>query len=113
MNWINYIKGDKYIWAIAILLSLVSIVLVYSASSHLAFAYKQGNTLSYLFKHIMHLGIGFSIMWLISKVPYKYFYNTSILIFAIAKKAAPLIFTLALKIIGCVIPFMVKSATTA
>jgi len=84
LNWINYIKGDKYIWAIAILLSLVSIVLVYSASSHLAFAYKQGNTLSYLFKHIMHLGIGFSIMWLLSKVPYKYFYNTSILIFAIA-----------------------------
>mgnify|MGYP003386636867 CR=1 FL=1 len=84
MNWINYIKGDKYIWAIAILLSLVSIVLVYSASSHLAFAYKQGNTLSFLFKHVMHLGIGFSIMWLLSRVPYKYFYNTSIIIFGIA-----------------------------
>lgn len=84
LNWTNYIKGDKYIWAIAILLSLVSIVLVYSASSHLAFAYKQGNTLSFLFKHLMHLGIGFFIMWLLSKVPYKYFYNTSILIFIIA-----------------------------
>jgi len=84
LNWTNYIKGDKYIWAIAILLSLVSIVLVYSASSHLAFAYKQGNTLSFLFKHLMHLGIGFFIMWLLSKVPYKYFYNTSILIFGIA-----------------------------
>jgi cell division protein FtsW len=32
----------------------------------------------------MHLGIGFFIMWLLSKVPYKYFYNTSILIFGIA-----------------------------
>ena len=84
MNWLKHIKGDKYIWAIAILLSLVSIVLVYSASSHLAFAYKQGNTLSFLFKHLMHLGIGFFIMWLLSKVPYKYFYNTSILIFGIA-----------------------------
>tara|TARA_B110000879_G_scaffold171563_1_gene222510 strand:+ start:290 stop:1432 length:1143 start_codon:yes stop_codon:yes gene_type:complete len=84
LNWLKHIKGDKYIWAIAILLSLVSIVLVYSASSHLAFAYKQGNTLSFLFKHLMHLGIGFFIMWLLSKVPYKYFYNTSILIFGIA-----------------------------
>ncbi|MEZ7838444.1 MAG: putative peptidoglycan glycosyltransferase FtsW [Flavobacteriales bacterium] len=84
MNWLKHIKGDKYIWAIAILLSLVSIVLVYSASSHLAFAYKEGNTLSFLFKHLMHLGIGFFIMWLLSKVPYKYFYNTSILIFGIA-----------------------------
>jgi|TARA_B110000967_G_scaffold161805_2_gene168081 cell division protein FtsW len=84
LNWLKHIKGDKYIWAIAILLSLVSIVLVYSASSHLAFAYKEGNTLSFLFKHLMHLGIGFFIMWLLSKVPYKYFYNTSILIFGIA-----------------------------
>tara|TARA_B100000795_G_scaffold9870_1_gene6951 strand:+ start:4562 stop:5704 length:1143 start_codon:yes stop_codon:yes gene_type:complete len=84
LNWSNHIKGDKYIWGIAILLSLVSIVLVYSASSHLAFAYKQGNTLSFLFKHLMHLGIGFFIMWILSKVPYKYFYNTSILIFGIA-----------------------------
>lgn len=84
MDWTKHIKGDKYIWAIAILLSLVSIVLVYSASSHLAFAYKQGNTLSFLIKHITHLGIGFSIMWLLSKVPYKYFYNTSLIIFGIA-----------------------------
>jgi cell division protein FtsW len=84
LNWTNYIKGDKYIWTIAILLSLVSVVLVYSASSHLAFAYKQGNTLSFLFKHLMHLGIGFSIMWLLSKVPYKYFYNTSLIIFGFA-----------------------------
>lgn len=84
MKWISYIKGDKYIWAIAILLSLVSIVLVYSSSSHLAFAYKQGDTFSFLVKHVFHLGIGFSIMWILSRVPYKYFYNSSIVIFGIA-----------------------------
>ena len=84
MKWVNYIKGDKYIWAIAILLSLVSIVLVYSSSSHLAFAYKQGNTLSFLVKHLIHLGIGFFIMWTLSRVPFKYFYNSSILIFGLA-----------------------------
>lgn len=67
-----------------ILLSLVSIVLVYSSSSHLAFAYKQGNTLSFLVKHLVHLGIGFSIMWALSRVPFKYFYNSSILIFGLA-----------------------------
>jgi len=84
LKWGNYIKGDKYIWAIAILLSLVSIVLVYSSSSHLAFAYKQGNTLSFLVKHLVHLGIGFSIMWILSRVPFKYFYNSSIIIFGLA-----------------------------
>ena len=84
MKWINYIKGDKYIWAIAILLSLASIVLVYSSSSHLAFAFKQGNTISFLLKHLIHLGIGFGIMWMLSRVPFKYFYNSSIIFFGIA-----------------------------
>ena len=84
MKWTNYIKGDKYIWAIAILLSLSSIVLVYSSSSHLAFAFKQGNTISFLLKHLIHLGIGFGIMWMLSRVPFKYFYNSSIIFFAIA-----------------------------
>ncbi|GIR11588.1 MAG: hypothetical protein CM15mP23_01630 [Cryomorphaceae bacterium] len=79
MKWTNYIKGDKYIWAIAILLSLASIVLVYSSSSHLAFAFKQGNTISFLLKHLIHLGIGFGIMWMLSRVPFKYFYNSSII----------------------------------
>ena len=84
MKWIHYINGDRYIWAIAIILSLVSIVLVYSSSSHLAFAFKQGNTFSFLVKHIIHLGIGFFIMWVLSSVPFKYFYNSSIIIYAIA-----------------------------
>ena len=84
MKWINYIKGDKYIWAIAILLSLASIVLVYSSSSHLAFAFKQGNTISFLLKHLIHLGVGFGIMWMLSRVPFKYFYNSSIIFFGIA-----------------------------
>ena len=84
MKWINYIKGDKYIWAIAILLSLASIVLVYSSSSHLAFAFKQGNTISFLLKHLIHLGIGFGIMCILSRVPFKYFYNSSIIFFGIA-----------------------------
>ena len=84
MSWVKHIKGDKYIWTIVVLLSLVSIVLVYNSSSHLAFAYKQGDTLSFLIKHLFHLGIGYFIMWLLSKVPYKYFFNSSILVFGLA-----------------------------
>jgi len=84
LKWTNYIKGDRYIWAIAILLSLSSIVLVYSSSSHLAFAFKQGNTISFLLKHLIHLGIGFGIMWMLSRVQFKYFYNSSIIFFAIS-----------------------------
>ncbi len=81
MNLLAYIKGDKYIWALVTILSLVSIVLVYSSSSHLAFAFKQGNTFIFLIKHVIHLGIGFFIMFALSRIPFKYFYNSSILIF--------------------------------
>lgn len=84
MGLLNYIKGDKYIWTLVTILSLVSIVLVYSSSSHLAFAFKQGNTFIFLVKHIIHLGIGFFIMLALSRIPFKYFYNSSILIFWLA-----------------------------
>ena len=84
MKWINYIKGDKYIWAISVLLSLVSIVLVYSSSSQLAFLYRQGDTFSFLMKHLVHLSMGFIMMWALSNVPFKYFYNSSVIIFIIA-----------------------------
>ena len=40
--------------------------------------------MSFLVKHLFHLGIGFFIMWLLSKIPYKYFYNSSLLIFGFA-----------------------------
>ena len=35
-------------------------------------------------KHTVHLLIGFSIMWSLSRVPFKYFYNSSIIIFVVA-----------------------------
>ena len=75
MDVYKLIKGDKYIWTIVCLLSIFSVVMVYSSSSYLAFAYKSGNSLSYLFRHLFHLFIGFLIMGLIAMVPYKYFYN--------------------------------------
>jgi len=84
LGLLNYIKGDKYIWTLVTILSLVSIVLVYSSSSHLAFAFKQGNTFIFLVKHKIHLGIGFFIMLALSRIPFKYFYNSSILIFWLA-----------------------------
>ena len=84
MDIYKLIKGDKYIWTIVCLLSIFSVVMVYSSSSYLAFAYKSGNSLSYLFRHLFHLFIGFLIMGLIAMVPYKYFYNISYFIFCIS-----------------------------
>ena len=71
---INNLKGDKGIWSFVALLALFSFMPVFSASSNLAYIGQgNGNTLGYLVKHIMHIGIGFAIIFMVHKVPYHYF----------------------------------------
>ena len=42
-------KGDKVIWALVVLLTLVSLLAVYSATGSLAYKFYKGNTEVYLF----------------------------------------------------------------
>ena len=44
-------EGDRVIWLIVLLLSLVSLLAVYSSTGTLAYKYKAGNTEYYLVKH--------------------------------------------------------------
>lgn len=72
--WIlNKLKGDKIIWILIFLLSLVSIVAVYSASSSLAFRMKAGNTESYLFRHTLLLILGVLIVYVVHLINYRIF----------------------------------------
>ncbi|MGZ4037500.1 MAG: FtsW/RodA/SpoVE family cell cycle protein, partial [Bacteroidia bacterium] len=61
MKLFNYLKGDKVIWAIMFLLSLLSILVVYSAVVTLAHKFKQGNSEYYLFKHMVIIILGFGL----------------------------------------------------
>jgi len=79
----NNIKGDKLIWAIAALLAIFSFLPVYSAASNLAYVSGDGNTFSFFIKHFMHLFLGFSIMYGIHKIPYKYFRGLSMIMIPI------------------------------
>ena len=54
----KYLKGDKVIWAIIILLSLFSIIMAYSSSSNLAYRLMDGNATPYLIKHTFVIVIG-------------------------------------------------------
>ena len=71
------IKGDKIIWAIAALLAIFSFLPVYSAASNLAYIGSGSNTFSYFIKHFVHLFLGFSIIYGIHKIPYRYFRGLS------------------------------------
>ena len=51
IEWLKRnIQGDKYIWLIAIILSVIGLLAVYSATSLLAFQQKDGNTEFFLIK---------------------------------------------------------------
>lgn len=80
---LNNIKGDKLIWAIVALLAIVSFLPVYSAASNLAYKTVGGNTFTFFVKHLVHLGLGFAIMYGVHKIPYRYFKGLSLVMIPI------------------------------
>jgi len=77
-HWLSdNLKGDPVMWAIIILLSLVSIMVVYSASGSLAYKKTGGNTEHFLIKHSMLMLVSFVLMWYAHKLNYKYYAKLS------------------------------------
>ena len=77
-------KGDKTIWVIYLILSLASIVLIYSASSYIAVKMRNGNFLYFLFKQVAIIGAGYITMLLFSKIRYQNFqWLSKLLIFVV------------------------------
>ncbi|MFT4781209.1 MAG: cell division protein FtsW [Psychroserpens sp.] len=79
----NNIKGDRLIWAIAALLAIFSFLPVYSAASNLAYVGGVGSTFSFFVKHLMHLVLGFAIIYGVHKIPYRYFRGLSMVMIPI------------------------------
>ncbi len=77
------LKGDRLIWAIVALLAIFSFLPVYSAASNLAYIGGATNTFTFFVKHLMHLFLGFIIMYGIHRVPYRYFRGLSMVMMPI------------------------------
>lgn len=71
------IKGDKTIWLIVAILTVYSVLAVYSATGTLAFRYKGGNTEYFLFKHLGTVLLGLSLMYVAHLVKYTYYSRIS------------------------------------
>ncbi|HOT15161.1 MAG TPA: FtsW/RodA/SpoVE family cell cycle protein [Bacteroidales bacterium] len=67
------LKGDKIIWAIILLLSLLSLLAVYSSTGTLAYRYHGGNTIYYFFKHASYMLLGLGAIYITHLIPYKYY----------------------------------------
>ena len=55
---LKYFKGDRVIWIVLIFLSLLSLLIVYSATGALAYRVHGGNTMHYLIRQVFFIGAG-------------------------------------------------------
>lgn len=68
MNLFESIKGDRTIWIVVVILSLFSLLVVYSSSIALAYRYKDGHTEYFLFKHALLTLLGLFLIYYIHKI---------------------------------------------
>lgn len=74
MNWVaGNIKGDKVIWVVVFLLTLISFLAVYSSTGTLAYKYQGGNTEYYMIKHAIILFFGLLLMYFAHLIKYTYY----------------------------------------
>jgi cell division protein FtsW len=79
----KYLSGDAVIWMVIVLLSIFSLLAVYSSTGTLAYRFKEGNTLYYFFKHGTSLFLGLILIYVFHKIPYKYYSRLSQLLLII------------------------------
>jgi cell division protein FtsW len=73
----KYFKGDRIIWYVIAALSLISMLVIYSATANLAVRHSSGSAIFFLFRHAVFLSIGIGLIVVIHKIPYKWFSRAS------------------------------------
>ena len=68
-NLVSKTKGDRVIWGIVIILTLVSLLVVYSSTGSLAYKYSR-STESYLFKQFGFIILGVMLIYFAHRVNY-------------------------------------------
>ena len=76
MTWLKKLtwsfEGDKAIWTILFLMSILSLAAVYSSTGDLAFTKRGGNTEFFLFRRFIVLLVGWIAAYIAHKIPVKY-----------------------------------------
>lgn len=77
-------RGDKYIWSIVVLLAIISLLAVYSATGSLAYKYYDGNTSVYLFKQLTFIIIGVTVVYFMHRVNYTIYSKVALWLYLIS-----------------------------
>jgi cell division protein FtsW len=73
----KYLQGDRIIWAIAIVLCMISILVVYSATGTLAYRKAEGDTEYFLLKHAFLVCLSLIAMYVCHRIDYIYYSKLS------------------------------------
>jgi cell division protein FtsW len=76
-------QGDKVIWAIVVLLTMMSLLAVYSSTGTLAYKLSK-STESYLFKQIMFIAVGVAIIYLAHLMKYTVYSRVAQILFIVS-----------------------------
>jgi cell division protein FtsW len=83
-NLKKHLKGDTIIWSLLVVLSIMSLLAVYSSTGTLAYRYHSGNAGYYIIKHVIFLLFGFSVVYFAHKVPCHLYSRLSQILFWIS-----------------------------
>jgi len=83
-NLLSKTRGDKVIWSLVLLLTLVSLLAVYSATGSLAYKNYKGNTEIFLFKQVAFILAGLMVIYFAHLVNYTYYSKVAQIAFLIS-----------------------------
>jgi cell division protein FtsW len=82
-NLASKTKGDRVIWGIVVILTLVSLLVVYSSTGSLAYKYSK-STESYLFKQLAFIVLGLLVIYFAHRVNYTIYAKVAKILFLIS-----------------------------
>ena len=82
-NLVSNTKGDRVIWGIVVILTLISLLVVYSSTGSLAYKYSK-STESYLFKQFAFIILGVLVIYFAHRVNYTIYSRVAKLLFIIS-----------------------------
>ncbi|MDB5275280.1 MAG: cell division protein FtsW [Ferruginibacter sp.] len=82
-NLVSKTRGDRVIWAIVVILTLASLLVVYSSTGSLAYRHSK-STESFLFKQFAFIILGVIIIYFAHRVNYTIYSRIALILFLIA-----------------------------
>jgi cell division protein FtsW len=77
---LNKTKGDQVIWAVVMVLSLISLLAVYSSTGSLAYRSEKASSF-FLLKQVMVLGLGLLIIYWVHNINYTKFAKVAVVLY--------------------------------